>query len=150
MPFYRIFGQRVPNFIADKRAMTLLELLIVIAILGLLATLGGVQLMNTFGQTKVRTAKLQLDQIGLALDLFQLDVGRLPTAEENLEALLTEPAGVANWNGPYIKSVSVVTDPWGTKYIYRVPGENGVYDLYTLGRDKTAGGSGEDSDVTSW
>jgi len=141
---------KTPEILSDERGMTLLELLIVIAILGLIATLGGVQLMETFGQTKTKTARLQIDQIGLALDLFHLDVGRPPTSDENLAALLAKPQGIEKWNGPYLKSEAATLDPWGTRYLYRSPGEHGAYDLYSLGRDGKSGGSGEDADVTSW
>lgn len=134
----------------QESGMTLLELLIVIAILGLIATLGGVQLMGTFGQTKVKTAQLQIDQLGLAVDLFHLDVGRPPSSEETLIALVKRPQNIVNWNGPYLKSETALLDPWGTLYLYRSPGEHGPYDLYTLGRDREAGGSGEDKDVISW
>jgi general secretion pathway protein G len=77
-------------------------------------------------------------------------VGRYPTTDEGLAALSNQPAGIDRWNGPYLKKKDIPVDPWGNEYNYRSPGENGDYDLYSLGRDNTDGGEGEDADVVSW
>ncbi|MDH3715623.1 MAG: type II secretion system major pseudopilin GspG [Gammaproteobacteria bacterium] len=129
---------------------TLIELLVVLVILGLLAGLVGPQVLRYLGGAKTDTAALQIDDLGGGLDLFHLEVGRYPTTEEGLIALVSEPAGVRNWNGPYLKKKRVPKDPWGNDYRYRSPGENGAYDLYSLGADAAEGGDGENRDVVSW
>lgn len=128
---------------------TLLELLIVIAILGLLGTLTAIQLSSYLGRAKGDTAKLQVDQLVAALDLYRIDVGRLPTGEEGLGALLQSPAGAANWRGPYLRKVEATLDPWGRAYLYRRPGERGEYDVMSYGADGRPGGTGEDADVSN-
>jgi general secretion pathway protein G len=126
---------------------TLLELLVVLAILALLAGLVAPRVIGYLGGARTDTARMQLHNIEASLDLYRLDVGRYP---ESLEALVQRPSGVEKWNGPYLKKDSGLTDPWGTPYQYRSPGQNGDYDLFSLGADKVEGGEGEDGDVTSW
>ena len=134
----------------SQNGFTLIELLVVLVILGLLAGLVGPQVLRYTGSAKSDTARLQIEELGAGLDLFHLEVGRYPTTDEGLVALTAEPAGVDNWNGPYLKKRDIPADPWGNTYHYRAPGENGDYDLYSLGRDNTDGGEGEDADVVSW
>jgi general secretion pathway protein G len=129
---------------------TLLELLIVIAILSLLAVIGTLQLSGYLGHARTDTARLQLDQLSTALDLYRVDIRRLPTNEEGLRALLEKPDGVENWRGPYLKKSQAIVDPWGRPFIYRRPGEHGEYDLSSFGADGRPGGTGEDLDVSNW
>ena len=129
---------------------TLLELLIVIAILGLLAVIGTVQLTGYLGSARSDTAKLQLDQLATALDLFRVDVGRLPTTEEGLGALLKQPSDAGRWRGPYLRKAEAISDPWGRVFSYKRPGEHGEYDLVSFGADGKPGGDGEDLDVVNW
>lgn len=129
---------------------TLIELLVVLLILGLLGGLVGPRVLKYLGGAKSDTAALQIQELGVGLDLFHLEVGRYPTTEEGLVALSDEPAGADNWNGPYLKKKDIPADPWGHPYRYRSPGEHGDYDLYSLGRDNADGGDGEDADVVSW
>jgi general secretion pathway protein G len=129
---------------------TLIELLVVLMILGLLAGLVGPRVLKYMGGAKSDTARLQIEEFGAGLDLYHLEVGRYPTTEEGLEALSRAPAGVDNWNGPYLRKKTIPVDPWGRPYHYRSPGENGDYDLYSLGRDNADGGEGEDEDIVSW
>ena len=129
---------------------TLIELLVVLMILGLLAGLVGPKVLKYLGGAKSDTAQLQIAEFGAGLDLFHLEVGRYPTTEEGLTALVAEPTGVANWQGPYVKKNTIPEDPWGQGYHYQSPGDYGEYDLYSLGRDNTNGGDGEDVDVISW
>ena len=129
---------------------TLIELLVVLTILGLLAGLVGPRVLKYLGGAKTDTAELQIEEFGASLDLFHLEVGRYPTTEEGLGALVNQPAGLNNWRGPYVKKNDIPADPWGNPYHYRSPGQYGDYDLYSLGRDNTDGGEGEDSDVLSW
>ena len=133
-----------------RSGFTLIELLVVLLILGLLAGLVGPRVLKYLGGAKSDTAQLQIAEFGAGLDLFHLEVGRYPTTEEGLPALTVEPTGADNWNGPYLKKKTIPVDPWGNPYRYNSPGENGDYDLYSLGRDNADGGDGEDADVVSW
>lgn len=135
-----------------RRALgfTLIELLVVLVILGLLAGLVGPRVMKYLGGAKSDTARLQIEDMGAALDLYRLEVGRYPTSQEGLEALVEQPPGVNRWNGPYLKKKQIPKDPWGQEYHYKQPGENGEYDLYSLGADDSPGGEGENADIVSW
>lgn len=135
---------------SSHSGFTLIELLVVLMILGLLAGLVGPRVLKQLGGAKSDTAALQIAELGSGLDLYLLEVGRYPSSEEGLVALVNEPAGVANWNGPYIKKNEVPDDPWGQDYRYQFPGESGEYDLYSLGRDNADGGEDEDEDIVSW
>ncbi len=132
-----------------QAGFTLLELLIVVIILGLLAALVGPRLFGTLGKAKRQVAKTQIELLAGALDQFRLDVGRYPTTDEGLEALVTPPEGLERWNGPYLEK-GVPKDPWGHPYVYKSPGEHGEYEIISLGLDGQPGGSGEDADITSW
>ncbi|EGW53594.1 type II secretion system major pseudopilin GspG [Candidatus Endoriftia persephonae] len=134
----------------DSTGFTLIELLVVLVILGLLAGLVGPQMMRYLGGAKSDTAKLQIEEFGAGLDLYHLEVGRYPSTAEGLQALVEAPGGVDGWHGPYLKKKRIPKDPWGRDYHYQFPGENGLYDLYSLGQDNTEGGAGEDQDVVSW
>ncbi|WP_201837359.1 type II secretion system major pseudopilin GspG [Microvirga zambiensis] len=134
----------------DRSGMTLLEILVVMVILGLLATLGSFQLMGYLDRAKSDTARLQVQELMTALDLYRIDVGRAPSTAEGLQALLQAPAGSSNWRGPYLRSRAVLTDPWRRPYHYRAPGEHGEYDLLSFGADGIAGGEKENQDVASW
>lgn len=143
------------NHIANTRkngrgGFTLIELLVVLMILGLLAGLVGPRVLKQLGGAKTDTAELQIAELSSGLDLFYLEVGRYPTTEEGLQALVEAPPAATGWNGPYLKKNDLPPDPWGREYRYRYPGEHGEFDLYSLGRDNTDGGDGEDADVVSW
>ena len=133
-----------------QHGFTLIELLVVLVILGLLAGLVGPQVLRYTGSAKSDTAKLQIEELGAGLDLFHLEVGRYPTTQEGLKALVEQPTGVGPWNGPYLKKKRIPLDPWGNDYHYQFPGENGVYDLFSYGSDNAEGGEGNDADVVSW
>lgn len=135
---------------AGAAGFTLIELLVVLVILGLLAGLVGPQVMKYLGGAKSDSARLQVEQLGAALDMYRIEVGRYPTTDEGLEALVEQPAGVERWNGPYLKKKQVPKDPWGYDYAYSSPGQHGGYDLYSLGADHAEGGEGENKDVLSW
>lgn len=139
-----------PSLAATIQGFTLIELLVVLMILGMLAGLVGPRVMKYLGAAKSDTAQLQIEEFGAGLDLYYLEVGRYPTTEEGLAALAEQPAGVQAWHGPYLRKTDIPSDPWGNAYQYRSPGENGEYDLYSLGRDNSDGGDGEDADVVSW
>jgi len=131
-----------------EKGFTLIELLIVMIILGLLAALVAPKLFQKVGSSKQKAAKAQIALFESALDAFRLDVGRYPTTEEGLQALVKNP-GLAKWDGPYLPK-GVPKDPWGNDYVYKCPGEHGEYDLYSLGADGQEGGEGENADIVSW
>ena len=133
-----------------QQGFTLIELLVVLVILGLLAGLVGPQVLRYTGSAKSDTAKLQIEELGAGLDLYHLEIGRYPTTDEGLKALVEQPTGLNKWNGPYLKKKNIPTDPWGNDYHYKYPGEQGVYDLYSLGNDNMDGGEGNDADIVSW
>ena len=129
---------------------TLVELLVVLAILGLLVALAAPRVIKYLGSAKSDTAKIQIEKLAGVLDLYRLELGRYPTDEEGLAALVEKPAQADGWNGPYLKNRDSLTDPWGKPYVYKSPGDHGEYDLYTLGADGKEGGEGEDKDVANW
>jgi len=133
-----------------EAGFTLLELLVVLAIMGVLAAVVGPQVIRYLGSSKTQTAEVQSKNIVAALNLYRLDAGRYPTAEEGLQALIKAPASAPAWNGPYLPDEGAITDPWGRPYLMRVPGEHGEVDVYTLGSDGEPGGSGEARDVGNW
>ncbi len=135
---------------AGAAGFTLIELLVVLVILGLLAGVAVPQVLQYLAKAKTDTASLVVQNLGSALDLYRLDVGRLPTQSEGLEALVERPDTASKWFGPYLKKRDMIVDPWGNPYRYRFPGQHGTYDLFSLGADDTEGGEGEDQDVANW
>lgn len=129
---------------------SLIELLVVLVILGLLAGVVGPRVMKYLGDSKTKTARIQIEDMGAALDLYHLDTGHYPTTDEGLIALVEQPSTVLDWAGPYLKKKKLPKDPWGREYSYQSPGENGGYDLSTLGADNAVGGEAENQDVVSW
>lgn len=133
-----------------QRGFTLVEIMIVVIIIGLLAALVGPKLFGKLGTAKQKTAKAQIAMLGQGLDHLRLDVGRYPTTEEGLKALVEKPAGMDGWKGPYLEKKEIPNDPWNRPYIYRCPGQHGEYDLFSYGLDGVEGGEGENEDVVSW
>lgn len=137
-----------------NRGFTLIEILVVIAVIAMLAALVGPNVFQHVGSARDATAKSQIEMLGAALDAYRLDNARYPTTDQGLAALRTRPATDPqpnNWRGPYLRK-DIPTDPWGGPYLYVAPGEvntNG-YDLVSLGADGQPGGEGEDADITSW
>lgn len=135
------------------RGFTLIEILVVIAVLGILASLVAPMVFGHVGDAKVAAARSQIEIFGLALDAYRMDNDWYPSTAQGLEALVTLPAGdppARRWRGPYLKK-GVPLDPWGRPYVYEGPGAThpDTYDVRTLGRDGRPGGSGEDEDLTS-
>ena len=132
---------------ARGAGFTLLELLVVIVIIGLLAAYVGPKYFAQLGKSEVTIARDQIDAFEKALDTYRLDVGRYPTTEEGLAALMAAPpSAAAKWNGPYLKK-AVPQDPWGHPFIYRSPGAKGEYELISTGKDGQPGGTGNDADI---
>lgn len=118
-----------------------------LAIIGLIVGMVGPRLFNQLSGARVKTARLQMEQLAAALDIFYLDVGRYPTAAEGLGALVRRPADTAGWNGPYIKGNEAPKDPWSAAYLYRAPGQSAPYELVTFGADRKEGGEGDAADI---
>lgn len=134
---------------AASKGFTLLELLVVIVIIGLLAAYVGPKYFSQLGKSEVTVAKAQIDAFDKTLDTYRLDVGRYPTTEEGLAALMTAPPSAgAKWNGPYLKK-GIPPDPWGNAYQYRAPGTRGEYEIISLGKDGQPGGTGDNADISS-
>ncbi|MCP3395140.1 type II secretion system major pseudopilin GspG [Bradyrhizobium sp. CCGB12] len=131
-----------------QEGFTLVEMLVVIAIIGLIMGLIGPRVLNYLSESKVKTARIQLQSFSSALDLFYLDAGRFPSTAEGLAALVRRTPGVAAWNGPYLKGGNVPSDPWNHTYLYRAPGEHGPYDIVSYGADGQEGGSGTSADIS--
>lgn len=132
-----------------EAGFTLVELLVMLSILVLLAALVGPRVIGYIGTSKTKTAKIQIESISAALQLYRIDNGRYPTTSEGLGALVQRPAGAAAWNGPYLAKREVPKDPWGRDYTYRSPGQAGDFDIISLGADNQRGGSGENADITN-
>ena len=130
----------------QARGFTLIELLVVLAILTMLAGLVGPRVLSQLGGAKSKTAGVQIADLDKSLELFKLDVGRYPTTEEGLDALVKRPGSVNGWNGPYIRG-ELPKDPWGNPYRYASPGAGGGIDIISLGSDGAQGGEGEAADV---
>ena len=132
-----------------QRGFTLLELLVVILIIGLLTGIVAPRFLSQISKSEVTTAKAQIDAFDKALQAFRIDVGRYPSASEGLQVLVTAPANEPRWRGPYLKD-NIPLDPWGQPYQYRQPSTRGKdYDVVSYGRDRAAGGTGDDADITN-
>jgi general secretion pathway protein G len=131
------------------RGFTLLELLVVMVIIGLLAAYVGPKYFSQIGKSEVKTARAQIVGLEKALQQYRIDVGRFPTTEEGLQALLNKPTSAMKWDGPYLEK-TLPMDPWGRPYAYVSPGQHGDFDLLSSGRDGRPGGEGLDADITSW
>ena len=145
--FFRLRGCKDASRDGEQ-GFTLVEMLVVIAIIGLIMGLIGPRVLNYLSESKVKAAKIQMQSFASALDLFNLDAGRYPSSSEGLDALVHRTPGVTAWNGPYLKGGNVPMDPWGHPYLYRVPGQHNAFDIVSLGADGAEGGSGVAADIS--
>ena len=120
---------------------TLVEMLVVITIIGLIMALVGPRVLGYLTQSKVKTAKIQIESLSAALDLYYLDNSRYPTQSEGLVALVQKPGSAGFWNGPYLKTGAVPLDPWGHPYLYKIPGDRSAYEIASYGVAGEAGGA---------
>lgn len=132
------------------QGFTLLELLVVLGIIAMLAGIVGPQVMKHMGESKVKAAKVQIEDLASALDMYKLDMGTYPTSEQGLKALIEAPDANNRWNGPYLRKAKMPLDPWQQEYRYVAPGAHGKFDLYSMGADGKEGGEGEDKDIGNW
>lgn len=140
-------GFPTKTFGNDVRAFTLAEIMLVVAILGILAAVVVPRLTGRSQEARLQATKLQIENIGTALDAFEYDCGRYPSTTEGLEALRRAPSGTSNWKGPYLKK-SLPVDPWNNAYVYVSPGaRNQDFDLYSMGADQREGGG---DDIGNW
>jgi general secretion pathway protein G len=137
------------RLLTASHGFTLIELIVVVAIIGLLAGLVVPQFIKQEEKATAKAAKAQIELLGTALDTFRLDVGRYPTAQEGLQALNQRPGGLDRWDGPYLKK-EVPLDPWGRPYVYKSPGEHGPYEILSYGADGAPGGQDTNRDIASW
>jgi len=133
---------------------TLIEVMVVVAVLGLLAATVAPNVFRQVGVAKEESARTQIEMLGAALDAYRLDNDTYPSEAQGLEALWREPSSAPrprNWRGPYLRK-AVPLDSWGNPFVYRSPGVQSPwgYDLASLGADGREGGAGEDADITSW
>jgi general secretion pathway protein G len=132
-----------------EAGFTLVELLVVMVILVLLASLVAPRVIGYLASSRTKTAVIQIESLVTSLELFKLDTGRYPSEREGLVALIRRPNNIRNWNGPYLKKNKLPDDPWGQPYYYRAPGEQAEFDIFSLGADNKPGGTGEDQDVST-
>jgi general secretion pathway protein G len=132
-----------------REGFTIIELMVVITIIGILASLVAPRFMGHLESAKVKTTKAQLEMLSTALDSFNLDVGRYPTESEGLKVLWIKSKDIKGYDGPYLPK-PVEADAWGNPYIYKTNVEENPYDIISYGKDGKEGGEGKDADISLW
>ena len=130
-----------------SRGFSLLELVIVLIILGTIMAFLAPRIFGNVERANQQLAKAKMEQLSGQLEIMRLEVGRYPTSQEGLRALVEKPAGMERWNGPYLKDAATLKDPWGNDFRYTAPGQGKPYDLSSLGADGREGGEGENRDI---
>ena len=133
----------------SERGFTLIELMVVVVILGILATIMMPKILDRPEQARRMKAKVQIRSMQSALALFKTDTGEFPVTQEGLEVLVVNP-GIEGWKGSYIEGNKVPLDPWGNPYVYVCPGAHDDYDLQSFGKEGEDGGTGKNADIESW
>ena len=141
----KVIDHRRPN----EGGFTLLELLVVLAILGLLIGFVAPAVLRQLGSAKEKIAFQSIERLGGVLDIYKLDVGSYPSSDQGLQSLITRPSGISRWNGPYLKGEGLPEDPWGRPFVYHYPSERPghEYDLYSLGPTGQPGATGSDAAI---
>jgi general secretion pathway protein G len=140
---------RHPTRRAAIRGMTLIEILVVLVLIGIVLGIVGGNFIGRGEKAKADAAKVEIGQIAQALDLYKLEVGRYPTTQEGLQALVSAPTGTTNWNGPYWKKAALPKDPWNNEYRYVSPAQGAPFEIVSLGADGKEGGEGVEKDISS-
>ena len=147
----RDFYGRAHRTAASSAGFTLIEMLVVLAIMGLLISLVAPRVLGILADSKVKTAHIQIESFKNALDLYFLDEGHYPTTSEGLGALTVRPVDESTWNGPYLKGGTLPRDPWNNPYVYRSPGEDGrPFEIISLGEHGRSGDANDSSAIRSW
>lgn len=131
----------------QPKGFTLIELLVVIALVAVIAAVVAPNLLGKAGDANRKAAAIQIEKVSNSIELYRLETGRYPA---QLLDLVDQPSGLERWAGPYLKKRSSLNDPWGTPLAYRYPGDNGAFDVYSLGGDSEEGGEGEAADLGNW
>ncbi|WP_407933473.1 type II secretion system major pseudopilin GspG [Fontisubflavum oceani] len=128
---------------------TILEVLIVLGIITLIASVAAPRVIGYLGRAQTETARLQIQNLTTAVQLFYIDMGRYPTEAEGLAILIQPPPNTDAWNGPYINAAEGLSDPWGRDYLFETAENVNGFSIRSLGRDGHEGGDGEDTDLSS-
>jgi general secretion pathway protein G len=131
-----------------ERGFTLVEILVVVSIIALVMSLVGPRVLQYLTESKVKAARIQIESLASAVELYFMDIGQYPSMSEGLNALVQRAQSAISWNGPYLRGNTVPNDPWGKSYIYRVPGQCGAFDIMSYGTDGQEGGIGAAADIT--
>ena len=130
-----------------KSGFTLIELIVVIALVAVLAAVVAPNLLGKAGEANRKSALVQIEKISSAVELYRLETGRYP---DELIDLVEQPQGLDRWQGPYVRKRSQLVDPWGNELMIKVPGENGTFDIVSYGGDGQPGGEGDGADISNW
>lgn len=134
---------------SSKKAFTIIELMVVITIIGILASLIAPKFMGKLELAKRKTTKAQLEMFSTALDSFNLDVGRYPTDSEGLKVLWIKAKDIRGYDGPYLPKPAEL-DAWGNPYVYKRTSDDHAYDIISYGKDGKEGGEEKDADISVW